>query len=528
MKNYARYFGVFGLIFFIFGSMAAVLTTGAGRTVGVAQALAGLAGMITFLFYFLGETASKISEKKEALFGLAGALFLLLFLIGANVIAHSKWGEKKFDLTTNKIHSLSPESRKILKDLKSPIRIYAFFSPGKREISLIQSLVEKYTYESSKISLTLVDPDKEPGLTKQLDSGPEEIVIRNEETKKQLKLTNLSEESLTIALRRVMSDKTKTAYFLQGHGEGELEGEKPNGLYVAKVLLENEGFTVKPLPLGATGEIPADAQVIAAWGAQRPLSKAETDQLERYLLKGGTVIVGQDPLLSATKDKLVSSGLEPLLALGGLEFKPAILLEKQLHLLRGQVINAKLPITRFGDHSIVGALGAQAVMEVSIAQPVAQLQGFKNDTVTRTVLLSSSEDSWAESDIGSFFVTQKPSLQNDQQGPVSLAQVAEIKIDEKISDRLSPSGKLIVFGDADFATNVLIQGGFNRDVFLNSFNYSTGEDLALSIRPKTWTSSTLELSPSIRSIVEFSSWAVIPQIIFIIAAMVWISRRRSV
>jgi ABC-type uncharacterized transport system involved in gliding motility auxiliary subunit len=532
MKNYARFFGIIGIILFVCGGIASVVISGKGRAVAIAEFVLGFVGMIFFLFYFLKETLSKISEKKETIYGIFGVVFSLLLLIAANVITHTKWGERKFDTTTNKIHSLSADSSKLLKNLTSDIEIIGFFEKESRDGALLEDLAKKYTYESSKISLQIADPDKDPALVKEYNGAAQEVVVRNKQTKKQYKLTAVTEEALTSTIKRVMSSETKTIYFLQGHGEGELESDKAQGLYIAKVLLENEGYTVKTLNLATSTEIPKDAHIISAWGAARSISKSEVDTLTNYVERGGSLIIGQGPLISATDTSVDPTGFEPLLEKFGLRFKPSVLLEYQIQLLQGKVINATLPVSDFSKHAIVAGLGNQAVMEVRLAQPVLQDPNFKDTKITRTALASTSENSWAETNIKSVLKDQKPEPQisenGDQKGPLPIGQISEIPVATNSKDALSTKGKVVVFGDAYFGSNKGIKSALNRDVFLNAFNYVSGDAVSLSIRPKTWSQSTLQVSPAIADAVNFAGAALLPQLILMIAAIVWITRRSRV
>jgi ABC-type uncharacterized transport system involved in gliding motility auxiliary subunit len=526
MKNYARYFGALGIIFLIFGAISSITLQGTLQGFGIAQFVLGLFGVSVFGFYHLGETLRTISQKREVFYGLTGGVLLLLILVALNVIAHSKLGERKFDTTANKIHSLSQESSNLVKNLNSTIRIMGFLTKGAQQRPFLEDLAKKYTYESSKIKFEVIDPDQDPAQMKMNDAAPDEILVRNEDTKKSMKITTLTEEALKTAIKKVMSSKTKLIYFLQGHGEGDIEDDKTTaGLYIAKILLENEGFTVKALNLASKAEIPADANMVAAWGAQRPFAKAEVDALLRYFQRGGNLVIGQDPLLAPTKDKVFPSGLETVLEAAGLEFKPSILLEHQLQLLRGNVINAKLPIADFSQHQITTGLSNQAMVEIFLAQPVLQTANFKNTNVTRSEIAKTSKQSWAETDIASIFVTQKPDPRNKMTGPIAIGQVAELTVSSEVKDALSSKGKLVVYGDSDFANNQMIQGGFNRDLFLNSFNYLGGEEVTLSIRPKTWSSSTLQITDSERLIVYFASIFFIPEIIMGLGAIIWLYRR---
>ncbi len=529
MKKFAGYFGGIGIILLLFGAITSLILQGGLRAIGLVELGLGLFGVSVFGFFHLGETIRTISQKRDVIFGLLGGVFGLLLLIAINVIANSHWGERKFDMTANKIHSLSDQTVNLIKDLKADIKIMAFFKSGARSKPFFDNLIEKYTDQSTKIKYEVVDPDLEPAKLKANDASTDEVIIRNETTKKSMKLTSASEEAVTTAIKKVMSDKTKNVYFLQGHGEGDLDDENSkHSLQAAKYLLENEGFSVRPLNLATSPDIPLDANIVAIWGASRSISKTEGEILLHYVERGGSLIIGQDPLVAATNDRLLATGLEPIFDRAGLEMKNAILLEYQMQVFRGQVINAQLGIGDFGDHSITAGFKGKSVAEVFMASPIAQKTETKDKSLVRTALASTSKNSWAETDIASIFKTQRPAPSGDAAGPLAIGQIAEFKVSEQIKDPISSTAKIVVFGDSDFGLNNLIQNGNNRDLFLNSFNYLTGEEVSLSIRPKTWTASTLEIAPEDRGIVYILSIFAIPQLIMILGVSIWITRRNRV
>src|SRR5690606_37584569 len=120
MKNAAKFLGAIGLVFFIYGLIAAFFLGGHLRSIAIGQVVLGLIGCIIFASYYTREALATVSRKSDIFYGALGGAFLLFILIGVNVVAHSKWGEKQFDLTVNKIHSLSEESQRIVRDIQTP------------------------------------------------------------------------------------------------------------------------------------------------------------------------------------------------------------------------------------------------------------------------------------------------------------------------------------------------------------------------------------------------------------------------
>ncbi len=531
MKKYAKLAGGIGIIFLVFGGPAALMFQGLFQTIAIIQTGLGLAGCAFFLFYSVGETMETLSQKRTAIMGGVGGLLILTLLIGLNVISQSKWGEKKWDTTVNRIHSLADSSAEVAKGLTQKLTIYAFFDKGQREADVLKNLVEKYTDYTDKLSFQSVDPNEEPALVKELGAGVGEVVIQNQETKRTIKLATATEESLTNALKRVVREDQKTIYFTQGQGQAALETQEDvNGLYIGKLLLEAEGFKVLPLNLAQTNEIPQDAAVVASWGAQRPVSTKELGILETYLAKGGAFVLGQDPMIAATKDRLVSSGFDPLLNRYGLELKPGIVVEFLQMGPFGKKASLEFLAFTYGQHPMVSKLKQENVTQFTTTMPVLAVSNYKGAAKV-AALVSVSADAWAESNVRSLFDrskgAKKDSGDGDLTGPFPIAQVSEWKIEKPAAGDWSPNGKLVVFGSASFATDRMIQAQFNRDLFLNAFNYLAGDSSSgqLSIRPRMWTQSTLEMTEPQRRIVYYASLFVIPQILLILSLMVWLMRR---
>ena len=147
MKNFARFSGAIGVIFIVFGAVASIFFQGELQYAGFTQFAVGILGVVMFCFFFIGDAMKVIARKRESIYGMIGGLLLVFVLIGINVFAHSKYGNKKFDTTVNKVHSLSDASKEVLKQLKEPILFISFFQDARMN-SFASSIVERYTHET--------------------------------------------------------------------------------------------------------------------------------------------------------------------------------------------------------------------------------------------------------------------------------------------------------------------------------------------------------------------------------------------
>jgi ABC-type uncharacterized transport system involved in gliding motility auxiliary subunit len=86
-------------------------------------------------------------------------------------------------------------------------------------------------------------------------------------------------------------------------------------------------------------------------------------------------------------------------------------------------------------------------------------------------------------------------------------------------------GRLVVFGDSDFATNEFLDALHNRDLFLNSINWLAGEVESITVRPNVSRASTFEMSQDQFRFLQYLSLLVVPEAIAVIGVLVWWSRR---
>lgn len=87
-------------------------------------------------------------------------------------------------------------------------------------------------------------------------------------------------------------------------------------------------------------------------------------------------------------------------------------------------------------------------------------------------------------------------------------------------------GKVVVFGDADFASNQMIASGLNQDLLLNTVAWMVGEDAQISIRSNEASKGRLEMSTIGLLLVWLVSLVLMPGAMIMGAVGTWFYRRR--
>ena len=237
----------------------------------------------------------------------SGMLLVALALV--NFIANRH--NRSFDLTEAGIWTLSTQTRQVLKSMPREVRLLAFFPTGRR--AQAADLLRRYAEGSPRLSYELIDPDQDPeraqryGVTaygtvvvlpqptpgQAAHSGPP---VRVEAEAGQNKTLLLSEEKLTNALLKVTRGGSKTLYFLEGHGEPDIDDPQPNGFSGIRHTLDGQSFLIKRLNLAHEHEVPKDCSVLIIAHPIIPPLPAKLTAVERYLQHGGkAMIMGTPP-----------------------------------------------------------------------------------------------------------------------------------------------------------------------------------------------------------------------------------------
>jgi len=138
----------------------------------------------------------------------------------------------------------------------------------------------------------------------------------------------------------------------------------------------------------------------------------------------------------------------------------------------------------------------------------------------KTQLILTVDQSWGETDMASIQDNSvKFDQSTDQAGPVSLAVAAQGS---------SVKGRLVVFGDSDFATNAYYTFYGNSDMIVNSIDWAAKEENLINLTPKTTVTRTLvQPQAYTRNLILLGSLVFLPGIILVAGVGSWIARRRQ-
>lgn len=438
---------------------------------------------------------------------LVSFLAVLGIVVVLNVIANNN--SMRWDLTADKEHSLSPETLDILSKLTKPVEAQAFYTSNMSS-KTASTLLESFKYNSNgKFSYQFINPDTDPVTAQQAGITRDGTVVLTMDGRSE-QLTFIDEQALASALVRLSNPGQRVIYFTTGHGELDTAGSDDNGLSSLKTALEGKNYTVKTLNLLTVSSIPSDALAVIVPGYKKGFSDAEISALKAYQNAGGSLIIWSTPPLLQQMD-----GTVDLLA-GYLNEAWGLILGNNLIV----DLNVNPPSVAYGasygNHAITSKLGTMATLfprAQSVTAPTTP------SDVTVTLLVSTSQNSWAETDMTSIQNNQvSPDKNTDLLGPVSLAYAGTNNV---------TNARIVVIGNAEFASNSVINQYGNLDLAVNSIDWAARQDNLINLTPKaTTTRSLITPTNTMINLLLLGSVIVLPGSILVAGIIVWIKRRR--
>lgn len=452
-----------------------------------------------------------MSKKRFLLYG-ANAFIFTLVILGI-LVALNYWAFKRdsrFDVTQEKLYSLSDQTIKVLKDLDKNIEILAFFKEVGPDRKEFQDLINGYTRRTGEIRVRFIDPDKEPGIARKYDVneyGTAVLISNNQNVKVKLAdpisggIVDNAEEEITNAIIKLSKGIKETAYFLSGHGERNIQNEsEPEGFGRLKHSLEDESYNVKELVLLKEQSIPKENSVLVVAGPKKSLDPSEIEIIKKYLDSGGKAIFMIEP---RSGEDLVS-----LLRGYGFDIKSDIIIDPSSKLAGGGDV---APIVaEYPPHEITSEFKFATLFPYSRSISI-----IKGNGIRATVIAKTSQYSWGETNFSLFDQGIAQKDPGDEPGPLGIAAVSEI----------GEKTKIAVFGNVNFVSNRFFNFSGNSDLFLNTLSWLIGDESLISIRPKVAKESNLVLTGKQMRIIFSVTVVIFPSVVLISGIAVWWRRR---
>ncbi|HEY4482536.1 MAG TPA: GldG family protein [Candidatus Brocadiaceae bacterium] len=497
---------------------------------------------------------SSEASKRKALVGTNVAI-MSIFAAGIFAIVGflNNRHYERLDLTMTGKYSLSQKTKNILKNLDKPVVITTLFNPGEMFYEQIVDILKEYAYHSDKIKVESIDPlrnrTKVEELAKRLEidalqlntvvfecSEHSKHVQQNEVIEKQYPFKFKGEEAFTEAILNVTQEKQTAIYFVTGHGERQFEDYDRGGVSGIANALKRDNCRIAPLDILNTKKIPDDCDVLVVAGPTKAYLTEELNIIRNYLENRGKLLLMLEPAVTPNNP----TGFKTLLAEYGIVVRDDVVVYNKVNMpLFGIQTVAEIYVGKdeYAEFKITDGLKSYNTIilgacSVGSAPPNDQMP------YQAASVINAPEGSWGETDVANLR-QKKPELNVDVdlQGPVSLAVASQVKELPKSVTQSHPAmandpnaqaqgARLVVFGDADFASNEYVENPGNADLFRNSINWLAKKETQLGISAKPPDIRKATISPVQMNFIFWVSIAGIPVVPIIIGSLVWWKRRR--
>ena len=562
MKKYNNYLFFIG-VFLISTGVVIGQITGNWTNLAVGITLTGIiiivATAVFFLYTHKGFWSMRSTEAGTNALVSTVAVIIILGLVNFLTVKYSD----PIDFTETKLYTISSQSQQLVENLEQPLIVYVFQSPPN---SADRTLLENYARYNPNFKFEFVDPNSKISLAEKFGvQRVGDIHLEYGEKKQFVQIVSdnsrLSEIKLTNAIAKVQRQQQPIIYILQGHGEPSLQ-QGSVSFAQAVSRLQDKGYIVKPLNLTTSPLVPPDASALVVSNGERELLVGEVNTLKKYVDNGGNLLSMYNADSTVEIDKLLSEW--------GITFDDGLVVDASG---TGEIFGlgpSVTFVTNYGAHPITkdfeGGISLFPWARAIITKPV--------DDITANSLLITNSQTWAESntdaeevqldpnedlagplDIGVALVKEiaqsETSEPNNSQSPpesetsankdtttteleseTNLPNPPTVKKSENEivtpSRKKSPTAtKMVVIGNANFATNGWFQQQLNADVFLNAIAWLANEDeKALSISPKEPTNRRLNLNTLQAGLIGWLALLIIPGLGFAAAIGTWWQRSR--
>ena len=447
---------------------------------------------------------------------------------------------RRFDWTGAGLYSLSDKTEKVLRELKVPVKATVFMTSASPLFPETQELLRRYQAATTLLSVETLDPVRNPAraeaLVKEFGVSRPSVVFRAGDKKKFVTEDQLAEldfsrarfggepgikafkgeQEFTSAILTVTAAKAPKVVFATGHGERPMAGRSRETVERVAEVLKQDNCTVEEWQSLGTPGVPEGTDLVVVAGPRSGFTPPEVDALKRFLEGGGRALLLLDvEFAPGPGNRMADLGLAPLLDAYGVRLDDDVVVDPKnaLPLMGPETVFAR----SFRPHPVTKVLEGLAVV-FPLARSVGAVEKPPQG-VTATVLVETSADGWGETDLANL-ETKVEKDEKDVKGPVPLAVAVEA------APAAGKKARVVVAGDADFASNGGIANAANFYLVTAALNWLLDREALISIPPKSTDQVAVTLSRSDIAQVTFFVLLILPLASVALGIAVWLKRRR--
>ncbi len=476
-----------GLIAFAFG-VGGYYATGEFGAFSIANLAVGAAALLASAasgLRHLGEIGAAAGRRV-----LAPPLVALALVLagGAALEVAAQRGGARVDLTANRRYELAPATRKALAELPGPLRMTLYYEALDPRTRRIRMLLREFARAGPvELRERILDEAAE-------DVERFEIAFSNSvvvELGPRFEVVERPTEGSLLQAILLLSTPPRTVLDVpRGEGEGSLSREDERGYAGLAHALRAEGYRLRERVSAGHPEVPEDTGAVLLLAPERDLRPEAYAALRRHLEAGGRLVALLEPG--------APPGLVAFLREFGFGLPDGVVVDPASGPVDGAPPGVNPIAFVYAQHPVTRGLDSNRMTFFSVARAV--LAARKPTPADRLeALVYTSPRAWISPDVEAVFRGVLPPR--------------------------PASARIVVFGDADFASNRYLRALYNLDLILNAVHWATEREVDITLRPKVITPNQAPLTPQQTLGMLYGVGLLLPELLLIAGAVAWQRRR---
>lgn len=443
--------------------------------------------------------------------------------LAANVAVYRH--DAHLDFTREEAFTPSREASDIVRGLTEPVQVVYFFQKENAAGRGLATMLDLLARLNPRLAVETVDIDRNPARASSfgVQLYNTAVIVTSSH---RLQILTTDDREIALGILRALRRQQPIVCFITGHGEYDIdnfefhthfEGShshshntegmalvqmEQHGLGRMRRALEKLGLEPRKVELRPGRPLPQDCAALVDANPRTPHLPVEADLLRAYLAGGGSYMLLVEP------DFALEERLAAVIAEAGARVGNGVIVDPVDHYFTDEQMIA---ITRYANHPVTRS---QALSFYPGARPV---EPASHDGVHAAALFASSPKSYVVQDRARY--REEAASAPRRSYPLAVAAEGKLAADAR-------PFRMIVVGDADFASNSFFPYLANADVVLAGVSWLLHEERRPNLKPP------VEVLPTVTLTSAQVRWIFILTVILLPGAVagaglgVWLWRRR--
>jgi hypothetical protein len=397
------------------------------------------------------------------------------------------------DLTHEKAFTPSAEAGEVVRRLSEPVEVVYFYQKQNQVARALGAMLRQLERQNANFSVQLIDADQNPALaSSQGVRTYNSAVLRLGE--RRVEVITTDDREIALGVLRLLRTREVVICFASGHGEYDIDNfefhthfegahnhshnvsgtgvvqMEQHGLGRLRRAIEKLGLVARKVSFATGQPIPDDCAAIVEANPRTRYSPGETEVLRRYLERGGAAMLLIEP------DYVLDGSVAVLLASAGIAVRDGVIVDPAEHYFTDEQMIA---VSRYGPHPVTRGLA------LSFYPGARPLEILPAPGAQVTSLAASSADSYV-------IANRLGDQTKAKSGPRS-SQIIALAAEGRLNES-AVTFRMIVAGDADFASNSFFPYLANSDAVLAGISWLTREERAPAMKPPVEVLPTVSLT----------------------------------